>query len=73
MNRVITNREFLRRFKDLKRELISGSVQRIIVPQKGGVNLSISVEHAETPFSSLVFKVRRKPLNNIIRPSEDLF
>jgi len=73
MTTTTTNREFLRQFKTLKEKLISGSIEKIIVPQKNGVNLSISIERKESPFKSLVKKVKKKPLSNIVRPSEDIF
>ncbi|MBI4235440.1 hypothetical protein HY604_04015 [Candidatus Peregrinibacteria bacterium] len=73
MNLIITNRELLRRYKELKNKLVNGEVDEVAVPQKDGMIIKIRIEKKKTPMQELLEMVEKKPLKGIKRPEEDLF
>jgi len=73
MVKTTNNRELLRNYKSLKEQLIRGELEEIIVPQKEGVVIKLTVEKIASPFEELICKVKEQPLTGIRRPEEDLF
>lgn len=73
MNLTVTNRELLRRYKELKGKLLSGEVEEVVVPQKEGVVIKIHAEKKKTPMQELLEMVEKRPLKGLKRPEEDLF
>lgn len=70
---IISNRELLREYKVWKEKLLSGEIQEIQIPQKGGEILQISILNKKTPFEKLCDMIEKKPLPKIERPKFDLF
>ena len=73
MNLKVTNRDLLRRYKELKNKLINGEVEEIIISQKGDKVIKITMEKKKTPMQELFDMIERKPLKGLKRPKEDLF
>lgn len=72
MNLNITNRDLLRNYKDLKGKLLSGEVEEIVIPQKDGKVIRMTVTQEETPIERFLRKVKKHPLH-IERPDQDIF
>lgn len=74
MNMEVTNRQFLREFKNLKKKLIKGEVDQISINQpKEGVILKVVVEAPTTPFQRQLQWLKKHGPIHIERPEEDLF
>ena len=74
MNLEVTNREFLREFKKLKKKLIKGEVDQISINQpKEGVILDVVVRVPTTHLQRFLQKVKTHGPIHIVRPEEDLF
>lgn len=73
MNLIVTNRELLREFKELKGRLINGDIEEILIPQDDNSTIRISLVQKRTPFLELLDKIRKKPFKNLQRPEMDLF
>lgn len=72
MNMVITNRDLLRKYKELKEHLLNGDVDEIVVPQKGNIILKITLQKEKTPFEKMMERILEKPCKNLKRPEEDI-
>lgn len=68
---VVTNRELLRNYREIKEKLLNGDVKEVVIPQKGSVKLKISVEKQKTPYQQLRELIRKHPIH-ITRPEEDI-
>lgn len=74
MNMEVTNRQFLREFKKLKKKLIKGEIDKITINQpKEGVTLKVVVEASTTPFQRQLLWIKKHGPIHIERPEEDLF
>lgn len=74
MNLQVTNRQFLREFKSLKKKLIKGEVDKISInQQKEGVVLDVVVRASTTPFERQLQMIKKFGPFKIVRPEEDLF
>ncbi len=74
MNMEVTNRQFLREFKNLKKKLIKGEVDQISINQpKEGVILEVVVRRPTTPFQRFLQRVKEHGPIHIVRPEEDIF
>lgn len=73
MERILTVRELLRGFGEVKKLFLDMKVQTVYVPIGKHERLKLSLEREETPFVQLLKKVEKRPLKGIKRPSQDLF
>lgn len=72
MTITTTNRDLLRNFKKLKEKLLSGSLDEVVVVQKGGMVIRIYADKKLSPFQELLKLVEKKPLKGLKRPREDI-
>lgn len=72
MNLTVTNRDLLRRYKELKNKLMNGEIKQIIVPQSGNVVIKLSVEKEKTPTEEFLEMIKKHPIKNVKRPEEDI-
>lgn len=72
MNLTVTNRDLLRRYKELKNKLMNGEINQIIVPQSGNIVIKLSVEKKKTPMQELLEMIKKRPIKNVRRPEEDI-
>ncbi len=72
MNLTVTNRDLLRKYKELKNKLMNGEIEHIIVPQSGNVVIKLSVEKKKTPMMELLEMIKKRPLKGLKRPEEDI-
>jgi hypothetical protein len=54
LNLKVSNRDLLRKYKTLKSKLIDGEVEEIIIPQKGGEVIKMTVEREKTPMQNFL-------------------
>lgn len=73
MNLTVTNRDLLRRYKELKGKLISGDIEEVLIPQDDGMVIKISVERVMTPVQQLIAMIKKRPILNVKRPEQDIF
>lgn len=72
---LITNRELLRNYRSLKERLLTGELDKIVVEQEGGRDLSIQLEQSvKTGFEWMLAELEEGgPLSFLKRPKGDLF
>ena len=72
-SKKVTNRDLLRNYKSLKEKLLDGEVEEIIVPQKNGVVIKITIAQEETPMERFLRMVDERGPLHIKRPDADFF
>lgn len=72
---LITNRELLRNYRSLKERLLTGELDKIVIEQEGGRDLSIQLEqNVKTGFEWMLAELEENgPLSFLKRPKGDLF
>lgn len=73
MTLTVTNRDLLRRFKELKEQLLTGQVDEILVIQKNDMVLKLHIVRELTPMQKLLKMVKEKPILNVERSDQDIF
>lgn len=73
MNKVINNRELLRNYKEVKKLLKSGEVDKVLIEDNDGTTYTFAIEEKKSPIEELVEMVQKNPFTKLERPEEDLF
>jgi hypothetical protein len=73
MNQTITNRRLLRDYKTIKNQLMSGEIQEVLIPQKDGVTLKLSIEQSASPARRMMDFAQKNTKRNFKRPEQDLW
>lgn len=60
---IVTNRDLLRRFKELREKLMKDEVESVLVRQKNGSFLRIILIPGKSSFEELVKKINNQKLN----------
>lgn len=73
MNVVVSNRDLLRKYKELKDKLVSGEIEEVEIEQKNNVVIKMYAEKKMTSMEKLLKMIKEKPLKGIKRPEQDIF
>lgn len=75
MVQTINNRDIQRNFKHWREQLLTGEAEELLIPQKDGRQIKITVVSTsnETSAQRFIRHCRENPLKDLKRPNEDLF